>query len=324
MSGVPRRPMGWGWIAVYLAVAALLGAAGGAAIRLMMVGPNPSITAAIRPAFDGRKQIRILVLGEDRAAGGVRGRSDTIIVAAVDLENNTVRLVSIPRDTRTFFPRRDRYDKINAEYVHGGPNASVEAVEGLLGVGIDYYIETSIDGLKKTVDLLGGVEIDIEKDMRYTDRRGKLYINLKKGYRLLNGEQALGYVRFRHDRLGDIARIQRQQKFLRAIARKALTPEQLPRLPQIVNQVFENVNTNMSSKDLLTLAELARKIPEDQIEMTTLPGYPENIRGISYWIPDPDKVAQVVDDMLSFRPPLPPAADDATSAQDSQRLPSSN
>jgi len=297
------RTIAWEWIVVWLAFAAVLGATGGAALRILSLRMNTTITQAIRPPFDGRGLVRIIALGEDRSNPGTRGRSDTIIIAAIDLNNKTVRAVSIPRDTHVWFPDRDKYDKINSAYARGGPTASLSAAERVLGVGIDYYIKTSIDGLKDTVDLLGGVEIDIEKDMNYVDRRGGLYIHLRKGYRLLNGNQALEYVRFRHDKLGDISRIQRQQKFLRAIARKALSSGSIARLPRIANEVMSNVETDMSGRDLLALAQMARDVRPEEIEMNTLPGHPENIHGISYWIADEPAVAMMVDRLLRFAPP---------------------
>ena len=231
-----------------------------------------------------------------------------MIVVAVDLGNRTVRAISIPRDTRVYLSDRDTYDKINSAYARGGPEKSLIAAQDLLDVGIDYYMETSIEGLKKTVDLLGGVEIDIEKNMRYTDRRGGLYINLKKGCRRLNGDQALQYVRFRHDAMGDITRIQRQQKFLRAIAREALMSSSITKLPRIVDEIMSNIKTDMTGRDLLALAELARDVRPEEIEMETLPGAPQNIHGISYWVPDDRKAAEMVDNLLRFAPPAPATA----------------
>jgi len=302
------RTVGWGWVVAWFGLAAALGAAGGAALRMLSMQTHTTVAQAIRPPFGGRTLVRILALGEDRPRGAVRGRSDTMIVAALDLNNHTIRAVSIPRDTRVYFPDRHDYDKINASHALGGPLASVRAAEDLLGVGIDYYAEVSIEGLKKAVDLLGGVEIDIEKNMRYVDRRGGLYINLRKGYRLLNGDQALQYVRFRHDALGDISRMQRQQKFLRAIARKSLMPGQFSKLPRVINEIMANVNTNMTGKDMLALARLAREVQPEELEMTTLPGHCESMRGISYYIADEEAAARTVDEMLRFLPPVPPAA----------------
>lgn len=134
--------------------------------------------------------------------------------------------------------------------------------------------------------------------MRYTDRHGGLYINLKKGLQTLDGDGAMQYVRFRHDAMGDITRIQRQQKFLKALAKKALEPGNLPRLPRTVDAVLKNIKTDMNPKDLLYLAKFASDLDFDGVEMATLPGTPDTIGGISYWVADPVKTAEVVRDVF--------------------------
>jgi hypothetical protein len=167
-------------------------------------------------------------------------------------------------------------------------------------VSVDYYIKTDIAGLKDIVDLVGGVGIDVEKNMRYTDRRGGLYIDLKKGYRHLDGDKALQYVRFRHDALGDITRIQRQQKFLRALARQMLSARNMMRLRPVVERIYEKgyVQTDMQLPDLMALAKLARDIPPDEMEMETVPTVSHGINGVSYQEADLEKTAEIVDRLL--------------------------
>lgn len=123
---------------------------------------------------------------------------------------------------------------------------------------------------------------------------GKLHINLKKGRQVLNGEDAMGYVRFRHDKLGDITRMERQQKFIKALAKKMVEPASIPKLPWTIKSVMNNIDTDMTSKDLLCLAKFAGKINVDEIEMTTLPGVPRNINGGSYWIVDEDETYNLI------------------------------
>lgn len=295
----------WPWI-----LTIVIGAIFGAAVGTGYVMLNKSHTTAkdlVSPPFGGRKFVRILVLGEDntskmRATG--RGLSDTIMVAAVDLEHRTVRGVSVPRDTRVDLPGHG-IQKINAAYPLEGANATMEAVKSVLGIdSIDYYIKTDIAGLKGIVDAVGGVGIDVEKDMHYTDRHGGLYINLKKGYRHLDGDKALQYVRFRHDALGDITRIQRQQKFLRALARQMFAPSNWPKLPAIVNEIYNKgyVDTNLNLKDIEALAKITRDITPDKVEMEMAPGVPQNIHGVSYWIVDPEQTMVLAKRMLYFTP----------------------
>jgi len=295
-----------------LVVCAIAAAGAGAVLRLVSERFETSAAKLVldRP-FHGKKTINVLLLGEDNTFvkdPSVRGRTDSILVAAVDLENKCVQGISIPRDSRVQIPGRSGHDKINAAYVHGGAQLTAQTVADLLQVPVDYYAKTNIAGLKNLVDVLGGVEIDIEKNMRYVDRRGGLYIDLKKGNRHLDGDKALQYVRFRHDRLGDISRIERQQKFLRAIARRITAPENWTKLPQAVDEIMKNVDTNMTARDLLTLAKLAGEIPKDGIRMAVLPGVPETIARISYYVPSEDDIPAVVSEMLLFQPPKPTVA----------------
>lgn len=303
-AGVKQKKNTWRWVtAIVLGViiGAVVGYAGGIGVRMLRV-TNTSMKEMVTPPFGGRRFIRILALGEDnthKSKSTGRGLSDTILVVAVDLDNKIVRGISIPRDTRIEIADKG-FQKINAAYSIGGSELATEAAQAVLGVDIDYYVQTDIAGLKNIVDLIGGVGIEVEKNMRYTDRRGGLYINLKKGYRHLDGDKALQYVRFRHDALGDITRIQRQQKFLRAIARHMLEPKNIMRAPGIVSEIYEKgyVHTNLNLKDLKSLIELARDIPPDQMEMETVPGAPENISGISYWIADMQETYDLVAKLL--------------------------
>jgi LCP family protein required for cell wall assembly len=282
----------------------------GVMARRVLVQTHTTPMQAISPPFDGRKQFRILILGEDNTGSKnieVHGRSDTILVAAVDLSRHEVRAVSIPRDTRVTLPGRESQCKINAAYAVGGADLSRQVAEQLLGVSIDYYIKTNIEGLTRTVDILGGVEIDIEKDMHYRDRRGGLFINLKKGYRHLDGDKALQYVRFRHDALGDITRIQRQQKFLKALARRMMALENVSKLGDVIGEIWNNIETNIpSGKDLLALAQLSRDVQIEATDMEMLPAVPQNINGISYMILDTAKSQEMVDRLLKFQMPAPP------------------
>ncbi|MEN6521517.1 MAG: LCP family protein [Armatimonadota bacterium] len=290
----------WPWI-----ISIVLGAAigyGGVKAYFMLRAAHTTVTQMMKPPFNGQRFVRILALGEDnthKSSATGRGLSDTILVVAVDMDKKTVRGLSVPRDTMIEIPGHGT-SKINAAYSIGGPELAVNAVQGVLGVKVDYYMQTDIAGLKNIVDLLGGVGIDVEKNMHYTDRRGGLYINLRKGYRHLNGDQALQYVRFRHDKLGDITRIQRQQKFLRAIARHMLEPKNLVHAPAVVGEIYEKgyVKTNLNLKDLKALVELARDIPPDKMEMEMAAGAPQNIDGASYWVIDTAKTSEQVAKLL--------------------------
>lgn len=260
-----------------------------------------SISEVFSPPFGGKKIVRILVLGEDDTGGRKakpRGLSDTIILASIDIETKHMAALSIPRDTQVDLDGYGGVCKINAAHVYGGPTLAALAVEQLVGVKPDYYLKTNVPGFKKSVDILGGIDLYVEKNMRYTDRWGGLYINLKKGYQHLDGDKAMQYVRFRHDALGDIARIERQQKFMKALAKKALSPSKLPKLPRVVAEIQKNVQTDMTARDMVFLARYLGRLDFNNVRMEMLPGAPQNIRGISYWIPDQARIAEAVQELF--------------------------
>jgi LCP family protein required for cell wall assembly len=287
-------------LAVALVIGAMLGCytSGG---RLGNIGQ------VFEPPFGGNRVVRILMLGEDNTglSGDRRGLSDTIMLISIDLDAKHLAALSIPRDTRIDLSTYGYgMCKINAAHVYGGPAMTEMVVEQLIGIRPDYYIKTNIEGFKSLVDTLGGVEIYVEKDMHYRDRHGGLYINLKKGRQLLDGEKAMQYVRFRHDVMGDITRIERQQKFMKALSEKALAAQNIPKLPYTIRAVMKNVKTDMTPKDAVCLATFVSQLDMSRVKTGMLPGAPQNIDGVSYWIADPpERITEVVQEL--FFPPTP-------------------
>ncbi|MGB9880929.1 MAG: LCP family protein, partial [Anaerolineae bacterium] len=183
-----------------LAFLFLIFAAGGllAGVRISMTGGE--VTVAGRKIsfpnfgpkpFGGRESFTILVLGLDQKSKfdeHAPQRSDSIMLVLVDLANKKVSGISIPRDSRVEIPGRGHLDKINAAYAYGFAPLSIEAVKNLTGISPDYYVVADTAGFEKMVDLLGGVDLYVEKDMHYDDNWQDLHIHLKKGYQHLNGK----------------------------------------------------------------------------------------------------------------------------------------
>jgi LCP family protein required for cell wall assembly len=288
-------------IVIALVASAALGALMG---RMHSAGMSvaESVHEVLGPPFGGKDTVRILVLGEDdsnarRKKQQPHGLSDTMMLLNVNLSTNSMAVLSIPRDTKADIPDHGTR-KINSANVLGGPQLASVMAEQVTGLKPDYYIETNLEAFRKCVDILGGVDMYVEKNMHYNDNWGNLHINLKKGYQHLNGEKAMEYIRFRHDKMGDIWRVERQQKFIKVIAMKALSPANLPRLPRIVAAVKENVDTDMDVKDLMTLAMLPKKVDLNKVKTGTLPGLPQRIGGASYWVADPAKSAKLIQDLF--------------------------
>ena len=249
--------------------------------------------------FGGKQQAHILILGVDSESEP--RRSDTMLVATIDVPRERVSLVSIPRDFRVEIPGHG-VQKVNAAYSLGKVNLAREVAEQTVGLPMDYYVKITVPALVRLVDALGGVEIDVEKRMRYRDRSQRLAIDLQPGMQTLNGEQAMGYVRFRMDALGDLTRIQRQQKFLKAVAEQGVRPQNLVRLPRLIDLFVKAVDTNLTVGDLRALEGFAKKLGPGAIHCATLPGTPVTVKGISYLEPDWLAVPKVVADVVLGKP----------------------
>lgn len=250
----------------------------------------------------GNKRRNILLLGVDSNGEGTDPfegtRTDTIILMNIDPRSKSLNAISIPRDSKVYLPGDHGIQKINAAHAIGGIGMTIKTIEDTLGVKIDRYIMVHDQAVKEIVDALGGVDIYVEKNMHYNDYSGKLFINLQKGMNHLSGKEVVGYLRFRHDAMGDIGRTQRQQWFLRGLMESLKKPETITKLPEIINVANKYIKTNMSFYELSQYAGLAKHLDMDKIEIAMLPGAPNKKGYISYWILDPEKTQEVVDRLI--------------------------
>lgn len=256
-----------------------------------------------KPASDSvNKKINILLLGLDDGDldnPTLPSRSDTMIVASIDREKGTVNLLSIPRDTRVNIPGYKGLDKINNAYFFGGSPLAVRTVEDFLNIPIQYYVTIKWQSFIKVIDILGGVDLYVESEMAYEDPYADLSINLHKGYQHLDGRKAGEYVRFRHDELGDIGRVQRQQKFLKALSDQFLQFSTLIKIPALVTAINQNIVTNLSGYNFVKVAIALRGINSGNLTTDMLPGNFATIHNTSYWEPDEEQVKQVVNKMFT-------------------------
>ena len=312
------------WVSVVLVImlGSVVGIAGGSFLAWWLPLARATHTGLwdmVGNPFGSERYVRILMIGEDDTAKRNKdgnGLSDTLVVIAVDTETKDVRAISIPRDTRVEIPGHGT-SKINAAHVYGGPILTKQTVQNLLGVNINYYVKTNTSGLRDLVDLVGGVYIVVDKNMRYTDRRGGLYINLKASpeKQLLNGRQAEGFVRFRHDAFGDsgykiedgqkvaTGRIVRQQYFIRALANRMLSMPSKRDRARVIQTAYEKkyIVSDLNLKDWDGLADFFKDIDPQKIAMSVVPGSPQNIGGGSYWVPDDAELRLVVAQNLLFQ-----------------------
>ena len=244
--------------------------------------------------------MHVMIMGVDSRGDDV-GRSDTLMVTAVDVDQKKAALLSIPRDTRVAIDGHG-FDKINHAYAYGGHKLTQQTVEHLLDVPIDHYIVIDIKSFERIIDAIGGVDINVEKRMHYEDPwddDGGLVIDLYPGEQHMDGKKAIQYVRYR-DGEGDIGRIGRQQKFMKATLSKLISPEMLLHLPKLVEEISSALKTDMSVAELLDFAKLMKGVHDNGLTAQMVPGQPAYIEDISYWIPDISDLRQLLFSELGY------------------------
>jgi LCP family protein required for cell wall assembly len=240
------------------------------------------------------QKINILVLGVDETSPTDPRRSDTMILLSYNPKTNKAYILSIPRDTMI---KLDKYgtQKINAAYPIGGPQLAMDMVSQLIGEPVDYYVKIGYEGFKQLVDDLGGVEMNVPVDMNYDDYAGNLHIHLKKGVQLLDGEKALQLVRFRHGYAEqDLERVKVQREFLLAMFEKAKNPSTLLKINRILKTINQYVETNIPPVTMLKYADYILKLDKENIKTATLPGTPQYVNGIAYYITDPQEIQEFI------------------------------
>ncbi|MBP2649645.1 MAG: lytR 1 [Firmicutes bacterium] len=256
---------------------------------------------ATTPTITNR--INILFLGVDDGDVenvGAPKRSDTMIVVSINPKEGTINLLAIPRDTKVNIPGHKGYDKITHAYAYGGPEMSVRTVHEFLGIPINYYAVMDWQGFINVIDVLGGLDLYVEHDMNYDDPYANLSIHLTKGFQHLDGQKAGDYVRFRHDELGDIGRVERQQRFLKTMRNQMFSFGTILKLPALTTSLRQYVSTDMPALTMLKLANTLVGMKEaDSVHTETLPGNFATIDGLSYWVPNTEQIPNVVDKMLS-------------------------
>lgn len=274
--------------------------AGAVALLAVVVGlafalrPKPQTVADGSGKLHGKRNI--LIMGVDKRSGDV-GRSDTLMVAMVDPGKDKVSLLSVPRDTLVSIPGHG-WDKVNHAYAYGGHQLSQKTLENFLGIQINNYVLVDFQGFVKLVDAIGGVDIDVDKDMQYTDPydgETGLVINLHAGRQHMDGTTAIQYVRYR-DEEGDIGRVKRQQKFLKAVFQKLSSTNLVTRAPEIARTLYQSIDTDLSVTDLASLLlTFAKNASGDaRLETEMVQGSPAYLDDISYWIPDMEALGRQV------------------------------
>lgn len=208
----------------------------------------------------------VLLLGVDERAGD-KGRSDTIIVLGVNPNTNSIKMVSIPRDTRTELIGRGKKDKINHAYAYGGIEMSMNTVENFLDIPIDYFIQINMEGFKDIVDSVGGVTVSNDFAFSYEGH------HFPKGEISLNGAEALAFSRMRYeDPRGDFGRQLRQRMIIQGIIKNGASLSSLGNYKEIFTALGKNVKTNLTFDEMVDIQsnykDAANNVTQINIEGT--------------------------------------------------------
>ena len=260
-----------------------------------------------KETVENLETLRILVMGEST------GMSDTIIACSYNPKTQNVSMLSIPRDTYVTNGnyKYSAYNKINSLYSGGKtPEKTVQAVNEITGLDINYYILVDTEALVKLVNLIGGVYFDVPTNMNYDDDGQDLHIHLTKGYQKLTGEQVEQVVRFRHNNDGtsyppeygdeDYGRMKTQRNLIIEIAKQTIKLKNTTEIKNILNIMKEDVKTNVNFNSIIDYVPYAVNIDMNTIKTCQLPGISENRKGYGWFFYyDEEETKKLVDELFN-------------------------
>lgn len=228
--------------------------------------------------LDNQEPLSFLIAGVDSRNETHAGRSDTIIVLTVNPREQSIKMLSIPRDTRTEIIGRGTTEKINHAYAYGGVQMTMDTVEHFLDIPIDHYVSINMEGFKGIVDVLGGVTVDNSFAFSQSGHQ------FPEGELFLNGEEALAYSRMRkQDSRGDFGRNDRQRQIVDAVIQEAAQISSVTKAGDMLNTVGESVRTDLSLNAMWKV-QSNYKEARHSIEQIALTGPSQRIDGLSYVI----------------------------------------
>ncbi|WLD92986.1 LCP family protein [Alkalihalobacillus sp. AL-G] len=226
----------------------------------------------IEPVDPKKDNISILFVGVDDRNPDERGRSDVLILATFNKEDKSIKMVSLPRDSRVEIPDHGR-DKINHAHAFGGMDLTVKTVENLFDIPVDYYAKFNFNAFIEVINALDGVRVNVPFTFSVQNSQDEHNaITLEKGYQTLSGEEALGFVRMRkQDPRGDIGRGERQQQVIKAIIKKGASLSSITKYDDVIESIGDNLTTNLTFGNLVALQKYSGSLRS--VETVKLEGY---------------------------------------------------
>lgn len=246
----------------------------------------------VDPAEDN---VSMLIIGVDQS--DVRNnkgnaRSDTLMLATLNIEDKSVKLVSIPRDSYVYIPEVGYKTKINHAHAYGGPEATIETVENLLEIPVDYWVKVNFDAFIDVVNAVDGVKVDVPYELYEQNSEDKARaIHLLPGEQKLNGEQALAFARTRHYD-NDIERGKRQQEVIKSVVHKAASLGSILKFDNIIEAVGENMTTNMTFDEMKSFIAYGTGSGNLDIDTLTLEGSDYRPGDTYYWKLDEESLEE--------------------------------
>ncbi|UYG93843.1 LytR family transcriptional regulator [Cytobacillus firmus] len=239
-----------------------------------------------------KEPFSVLMLGVDERSGD-KGRSDTMIVLTVNPNDKSIKMLSIPRDTRTEIVGKGFEDKINHAYAFGNEEMSMATVENFLDIPLDYYIKVNMEGFKDIVDAVGGITVNSSLAFNQSGYQ------FTEGSNSLDGDAALAYVRMRkQDPNGDFGRQDRQKQIIQGVIKKGMSFNSLTNFDDIFGALGKNVRTNMTFAEIKDIQKNYRDAA-DTIEQMTISGNGQTINKIWYLIVSSDEQQRVQNELKS-------------------------
>ena len=239
----------------------------------------------------------ILMVGVDKAAGEENNedftRTDTIMLVKANTNDGTIKLMSIPRDSRVLV--RNTYDKVNHAHAFGGIELTLQSLRNFLGLDIDYYVQVNYQALVEIVDAIGGVDYEVPEGVEIK----KWTLDVKPGLNHFDGTDTMWYLRTRHiyDN-GDIGRVEAQQDFVKAMVDQAVEKSNQMNLMTVISSYIKYVKTNLPMGAIVDLVKSIPNFSSDKVDTFIVPGEEATINRISYYIPDERETWDIVDDVF--------------------------
>lgn len=254
---------------------------------------------AVDPKQDN---VSVLIMGidaSDTRKNEGNARADSLMIATFNKKEKSVKLLSIPRDSYVYIPEVGSENKINHAYAYGGTKATIDTIENLLEIPIDYHVKVNFEAFIDVVDAVNGVQADVPYELREMDSKDrKDKIHLMPGKQELNGEEALALARTRKLD-NDIERGKRQQEILKAVASKATSFESVFKYDNLIHAVGNNMTTNMKFSEMKSFISYGLKKGKPEIENLSLEGSDYQPSNTYYWLLDEGSLAEVKEELQS-------------------------